>query len=53
MLDDVVENDLLKLGGHVCRLHLGVLDFLLDVFFLVGQVFVKLAIALHIGLLFQ
>ena len=48
-----IECQLFQLGQHVADVDIGVLDFLLDVFFLVGQVFELLAVALDVGLLLQ
>ena len=49
----MVENNFFKLGSDIPGFHFCALDFLLHIFFFVGEVFVKLAISLHIGLLFK
>src|SRR3546814_7971968 len=53
LLDDAIEQQLFQLLGQVGVLDVGVLDFLFDVLFFVGQVFIGITIALNVGLLLQ
>ena len=49
----MVKYNLFQLCGDVGGLNVGIFDFLLDVFFLVGKVSINISIALDIRLLFQ
>ena len=49
----MIKHQLFQLCCDVGRFDLGVLDLLLDILFFVGQVFINLAVALDVGLLFK
>ena len=51
--DDTIEQQGFQLLQDVRRLDFCVLDFLLDVFFFIGQVFVNIGVTLNVGLLLQ
>ncbi|MEW8200407.1 MAG: hypothetical protein AB2777_22500, partial [Candidatus Thiodiazotropha endolucinida] len=51
VLYHMVEYNLFQFSRDIARFNLGVLDLLFDVFFLIGELFVLLTIALDVGLL--
>ena len=53
IFDDVIKGNFFQLREDILSIYIGVFDFLFDVFFLIGEVFVMGAITLNVSLLFE